>query len=366
MVVRCGAIFALSPLALTVIAVIVVVTAFFAAVIALAQTDIKRILAYSTISQLGYMFLAVGVGAAGAAIFHLYTHAFFKALLFLAAGTVMHALNGRIDLHDLGGLKKDLPWTRSAFLIGALALSGVPLFSGFFSKDEILVAALNHPALSWLGWLALLTAALTAFYIFRCYFLAFHGPRRLPADVAHPHEAPVMTFSLVILALGAIFAGYVNVGGQHPFATFLARSESLRAYADITPHVHHFAESTISIVAAVVVILGIALAASIYLRRAVRLAPAAAKFSLRQLLARKFYIDELYDLLLIRPLRALGHTFAWDDNVIIDSLLWLIAAVPRALGGLFRLTQRGRLQTYALLSLALLALIVFLLLTPHQ
>jgi len=232
MVVRCGAIFTASGTALMVVAVVGCCTAFFAALIALAQTDIKRILAYSTISQLGYMFLAVGVGAASAGIFHLYTHAFFKALLFLSAGAIMHAMHNHIDLKDMGGLKNDIPWTRWLFLIGALALAGCPMLAGFFSKDQILAASLNHQYLYPLGIVAVITAALTAFYTFRCYFLVFHGPRRIPDDVEHPHETPIMSYAMVPLALGAIAAGYVSLG--HTFSGFLDSSKSIAQYNSLS------------------------------------------------------------------------------------------------------------------------------------
>jgi NADH-quinone oxidoreductase subunit L len=362
MTVRCGPLFSQSATALTVVAAIGGLTALFAALIALTQTDIKRILAYSTISQLGYMFLAVGVGAAGAAIFHLYTHAFFKALLFLAAGAIMHALHEHIDLRELSGLKKDLPWTRWTFLIGAAALAGVPLLSGFFSKDQILVAALSHERLAWLGWLGVLTAGLTAFYTFRCYFLAFHGPRQVPAEVAHPHETPVMTFSLVVLAVGAALAGHVNLGEHGFLGEFLHRSASVAAYARLEgaqgpSHLQVMALSTAAVA------FGIGLAALLYLfdrRRAERLA--AALGPLYRLSRNKFYVDELYDRLFVGPLRGLGRLCFGHDNWVIDSLLWLVALAPQALGAAARLTQRGFLNAYALYTLAALAVILFLLL----
>ncbi len=368
MVVRCGAIFTESPFAMTVVAVVGALTAFFAACIALAQTDIKRILAYSTISQLGYMFLAAGVGAAGAAIFHLYTHAFFKALLFLAAGSIMHAMHDHIDLKKIGGLKKDIPWTYWTFLIGALALAGFPGLAGFFSKDEILAAALNHEHLSILGWLAVLTAAMTAFYTFRCFFLAFHGPRLVPDDVEHPHETPIMNYVLVILAFGAIFVGYANnpyhIFGEHSwFEGFLDHSASVEKYVHLTensPHVtySHFAVTIISIV---VVGAGIGLAAWIYYsgrEKAELLAQGPIK-PIRNFFANKCYVDELYDTIFIKPLRNFGHVCFGNDNWVIDSLLWIITTIPRGLGALTRSTQRGVLQDYALMMLVGLAVIIF-------
>jgi NADH-quinone oxidoreductase subunit L len=235
MVARCGAIFSASATAMTIVAVIGALTALFAATIALVQMDMKRILAYSTISQLGYMFLGVGVYAADSAIFHLFTHAFFKALLFLGAGSVMHAMGGIIDVRRFGGLRRILPWTFITFVVGSLALAGFPLLSGFFSKDEIIHHALVfHPVLGVMG---LLTALMTAFYTFRMVFLAFFGTERVPEGV-HPHESGGwMLVPLVVLAVGAVFAGYVGVEatgrGFHHFlspvfeSTFVASNPAL-------------------------------------------------------------------------------------------------------------------------------------------
>ncbi|MFQ5491419.1 MAG: NADH-quinone oxidoreductase subunit L, partial [Phycisphaerae bacterium] len=212
MVARCGAIFAASPAVMMVVAIIGAATALFAATIALAQFDMKRILAYSTISQLGYMFLGLGVYAAGSAVFHLFTHAFFKALLFLSAGSVMHAMGGVIDLRKFGGLRRVLPWTYRLCLIGALALAGFPFLSGFWSKDEIIHHA--FAANFWLGLVGLLTAVLTAFYTFRMIFKAFWGDERIPEGV-HAHESGRwMLLPMGVLAVGALLAGYFNVPGD--------------------------------------------------------------------------------------------------------------------------------------------------------
>src|SRR5256712_7577100 len=199
----------MAPQAMTVVAVIGAVTAFVAATIGLVQNDIKRVLAYSTVSQLGYMFLAMGVGAYSAGIFHLYTHAFFKALLFLASGAVIHALSGEQDLRRMGGLRKDLPITYWTFVIGALAIAGVPGLAGFFSKDEILFRTyLSGHTLLWV--VGLLTSLLTAIYMFRLVFLAFHGERAGPTD--HLHEAPrAMAVALIVLAIGSVAAGYAGL-----------------------------------------------------------------------------------------------------------------------------------------------------------
>src|SRR5262249_20021305 len=227
LVARCTPLFMLAPSAQIVVACIGGFTALLAALIALTQNDLKRVLAYSTISQLGYMFLALGSGAVVAAIFHLYTHAFFKALLFLAAGSVMHAMGNVIDMRRFGGLRHLMKWTHATFLCGAAALAGVPLLSGFWSKEEILGGALHHHEAYHriyviLFVIGLLTAGLTAFYTFRAYFLTFWGEERIPPEAGHhAHESPhVMTVPLVILAVGAVFAGIVVEPFNHWLSHF--------------------------------------------------------------------------------------------------------------------------------------------------
>src|SRR5580693_8629205 len=208
MTARSWAIYTHAPAAMNVIAIIGIATAFFAATIGLAQTDIKKVFAYSTVSQLGYMFLGVGCGAFSAGIFHLMTHAFFKALLFLGAGSVIHALSGEQDMRNMGGLRKKIPWTFATMMCAAIAISGVPTFSGFFSKDAILVAA-NHHA-PWMYWVGVITAGMTAFYVFRAMFMAFFGDYR--GHVHHPHESPpVMMIPLAILAALSVGGGFIPI-----------------------------------------------------------------------------------------------------------------------------------------------------------
>jgi NADH-quinone oxidoreductase subunit L len=236
MMVRCGLIFAASDTVMLLVAIIGGGTALFAATIALVQNDMKRILAYSTISQLGYMFLGVGVFAASSAIFHLFTHAFFKALLFLGAGSVMHAMGGVIDVRRFGGLRRIMPVTFITMLIGSAALAGFPLLAGFWSKDEIIHhAMLQHPLLGMMG---LITAALTAFYTFRMIFLAFFGPERVPEGVSAHESGRWIQLPLVVLAVGALSAGYLGVhvesGG---FLGFLAPEENMAAPATAIPWV---------------------------------------------------------------------------------------------------------------------------------
>ena len=249
---RCAPLFVLAPDAQIIVSWIGGITALLAAFIALAQTDLKRVLAYSTVSQLGFMFLALGCGGAidpafavGAAMFHLFTHAFFKALLFLSAGSVMHAMGGEIDVRKFGGLRKLMPTTHFAFLCGALALAGFPLLSGFWSKDlilESLTEASESQSPYTAGYFTLFlvacfTAFLTAFYTFRAYFLTFWGPERIPEEAGHhAHESPSsMTTPLLVLAIGAVFAGIALQPFTHWFTDFLATAPSLNQARD-DPH----------------------------------------------------------------------------------------------------------------------------------
>jgi NADH-quinone oxidoreductase subunit L len=217
MVARSNVLFSHSPAALEVVSAIGCVTAFFAATIALCQNDLKRMLAYSTISQLGYMFVGCGVGVFAAGIFHLMTHAFFKSLLFLAAGSVMHGLSGELDMRKMGDLRHKMPTTHWTFLVATLAISGIPGLSGFFSKDQILSEAYSGPlGKPWLYWLATLTAGMTAFYMFRGLFMTFYGKSRLDEQVEHhAHESsPKITIPLIVLAVFSVFVGYVGL--PHP------------------------------------------------------------------------------------------------------------------------------------------------------
>ncbi|MFO0971886.1 MAG: NADH-quinone oxidoreductase subunit L [Phycisphaerae bacterium] len=361
MVARCGAIFVASPLAMAVVASVGAVTALFAATIALTQFDMKRILAYSTISQLGYMFVGLGCHAADAAVYHLFTHAFFKALLFLGAGSVMHAMAGEIDLRRFSGLARSMRVTAVTFWIGGLALAGFPMLSGFFSKDEIIHAALTQSPL--LGAVTLLTALLTAFYTFRMIFLAFHGAARRPANVEHVHESgPWMALPLVLLAVGAIFAGYVGFGHGGQPREWLASALPGAAESEVA-HESGLPERTVMIVSASLAIVGIAAAWFVYRRRPAW--PIAVAFMLPgpyQLLKNKYYIDELYDAAIVRPLRGLGRVCYGVDRYGINLLLFLITAVPRMLGFMLRGLQAGAMQGYALAMVVGLAAMMVLVL----
>jgi len=358
MVARCGAIFTASPVAMTVVAVVGAVTALFAATIALVQTDMKRILAYSTISQLGYMMLGVGVFAAGSAIFHLYTHAFFKALLFLGAGSVMHAMGGVIDVRHFSGLRRVLPWTFRTFAVGSLALAGFPLLSGFFSKDEIIHHALSVYPL--LGVMALVTAALTAFYTFRMVFLAFFGRERLPHGV-HAHESGRwMLVPLLILSVGAIGAGYIGTG-FHRFLepVFAETFHAAAPHHEAAAHPGFWAHYGLMILSGAISIAGILLAYLIYVPMPWMAGLAKATFPRAYaILWHKYYIDELNDLAVVTPARRLGQAAVALDDYLIDGLLWLITAVPRALAYILRTLQSGLLQGYGLTMVAGTAVIL--------
>jgi len=366
MIARCGAIFAASPFAMTVIAVIGATTALFAATIALVQTDMKRVLAYSTISQLGYMFLGIGVYAADSAIFHLFTHAFFKALLFLGAGSVMHAMGGVIDMRRFGGLRKVIPWTFMTFVIGSLALSGVPGFSGFFSKDEIIHHALSAHWL--LGGIGLFTALLTAFYTFRMVFMAFAGPERIPEGV-HAHESGGwMIFPLLVLSVGAIGAGYLGVGGKvfhhflepvfaETFATHMPSHEAALAAV----HLSFWQAYGLMIISGSLALIGIAAAYVMYVSHP--WIPGLVRASARgtyDALWNKYFVDEVYQAGIVEPARKTGEICVGLDNYFIDGLIWMVTAIPRGLGYLARTLQGGAMQGYGLSMVAGVTVIVLL------
>ena len=359
MIARCGAIFTTSTTAMTVVAIVGATTALFAATIALVQTDMKRILAYSTISQLGYMVLGAGVYAADSAVFHLFTHAFFKALLFLGAGSVMHAMGGVIDVRHFSGLRRLLPWTFRTMLIGSLALAGFPLLSGFFRKDAIIHHALAvHPVLGVMG---LITALMTAFYTFRMVFLAFFGEERVPEGV-HAHESGAwMLGPLFVLSLGAVGAGYLGTGvtgkAFHHFlepvfaTTFVANHPLHGAHAghDAAAHAGFLAQYGLMILSGALSIIGIVTAYMLYVSQPwlAGLLKATAP-RVHRALWNKWYVDEAYEASIVRPLQTSGRVAVGLDDYLIDGLLWIITAIPRALGYLARVPQSGLLQGYGL------------------
>jgi NADH-quinone oxidoreductase subunit L len=343
------------------VALIGATTAVLAGVIAMTQTDLKRVLAYSTVSQLGYMFLALGAGTAAgiiAGMFHLFTHAFFKALLFLGAGSVMHAMGGVIDMRRFGGLRRLLPTTHWTFLVGCLALAGVFPLAGFFSKDAVLAAVLEQapawPAYRVLFWIALGAAGMTALYTFRAYFLTFFGRETVPAEAGnHAHESPpAMTGPLIVLAFCAVLVG-VYFERTHGFADFLSHAPPLVAVASraTEPHgqaghdVHGFVAAASSLAAAV----GIALAAFFYLgsRRQVEWLAGALR-PLYWLSYRKLLLDEIYYALVVLPLWLFSLVCYWLDRWLVDGLVNFVGNVPAAFGSVARALQGGLLQFYSL------------------
>ena len=421
LITRSAPLFVGCPGALTMVSIVGATTALVAALIATVQNDLKRVLAYSTISQLGYMFVALGTGTMlgfTAAIFHLVTHAFFKALLFLGAGSVMHAMGGVIDMRRFGGLRHVMPITAGTFLVGAFALAGVPPFAGFFSKDEILATlhakahpeahgsdhaeagsagerprdssaqlgdaalrpfrpasmttrssrrgatgehgstaekvgldALDHPS-TWrlLFWMSLLTAGLTAFYTFRAVFMTFTGPVRVPKEAGHhAHESPpAMTTPLLVLAVLSALAGLV-LFVTNALSNFLAATPSLTAPAvarTAVPHVFHW---DIAIQGTLAAAIGIAVAAIGHLGRRSD-SPQLERYlgPLGTLFANKFYFDQIYAALIVKPLEALAMLTAFFDRAIVDGTVDAIGQVPLAWGSAIRRMQSGLVQRYAL------------------
>ena len=378
LIARNAVLYAHAPDVLMIVAVVGTATALWAGMIAIVQNDIKRVLAYSTVSQLGYMFMAMGVGAYAAGVFHLLTHAFFKALLFLGSGAVIHALAGEQDLRRMGGLRKELPITYWTFLIGALAIAGVPLLSGFFSKDEILYRtfASGHTVLWAIG---TLTSLMTAFYMFRLVFLAFHGTRRAGDEAAahdgpgahhaaHLHDAPAsMAIPLLVLAVGSVFAGYLGVpaalGGSNVIEHFLEPSLAVPAIEvahAAGEHADHTVELVLMVVSSLLAILGIGMAAYLYLKRPTIPDTLAARFSgAYQFLVNKGSIDELYDALLVQPIKALSERVLWPlDARVIDGAVNGAGTIVVEAGAAVRTMQTGSMRAYALSVLLGVVLIV--------
>ena len=324
-----------------VVAWIGVLTAFFAATIALTQNDIKRILAYSTVSQLGYMFVGVGVGAYTSGIFHLVTHAFFKGLMFLTAGSVMHAMANELDMRKMGGLKSKMPITYWTFLVGALAIAGFPFLSGFWSKDEILHSAWGSLPIIYV--IGLITAFLTAFYMFRLIFVTFYGESRVEPEVAsHLHESPsVMWVPLAILAIPSALIGLLlGWGGHDSWFHHFMKPVFQEAHHDASGNVILF-----MVISSVVGLAGIAFAWTRYSKRVPSDEPTSA---IHRLLANKYYIDEAYNALIVQPVKNGSHFLLWKlvDNGIIDGIVNSVAAIIRFIGGLLRRFQTGVVQAY--------------------
>jgi NADH-quinone oxidoreductase subunit L len=378
MIARCSTLFFGNAAAMTTISIIGAFTAIFAASIALRQFDLKKVFAYSTVSQLGFMFVGVGASVPFAGIFHLVTHAFFKALLFLSSGVVMHAMSGELDMRKMSGLKTVLPKTRWLMLIGCLALAGVPPLAGFFSKDEIIAGALDQSLMR--GAVLLLTAFMTSYYTFRVYFRVFEGPTVVPPppadahghdshdshghDEHHNHEPMLMIAPLVILAIGAISAGWIG----EPLKEFLRHSPSLVEHISKGESTDENAKAThtfLMILSGAISLAGVWLAYRWHLKdRAAAERVAARVPEAVNVLDHKYWVDEIYQNVIVEPLRTLGRWFFAFDRWVVDGVINLIGFVPHVGGSVLKLTtQRGYLQGYAaamVLGIAVILLFIFL------
>jgi NADH-quinone oxidoreductase subunit L len=356
MIARLHALFNHAPFALGIVAIVGAATAIFAATIALVQNDIKRVLAYSTISQLGYMFLGCGVAAYSAAIFHLMTHAFFKALLFLAAGSVIHGLGGEQDLRKMGGLRKKLPITFWTMTVAVLAIAGFFPFAGFFSKDAILYAAFAQGGNGILLWfVGLVTALLTAFYMFRLWYLTFLGESRSPES--HPHESPwSMLGPLVILAMLSVCGGWI---GNERFGAFLEPATGLKAAEGGSMQL----EILLSVAAVAVAALGWLIAHLFYKSKpALPDQFATAVPAGYKLLTNKYFVDEIYGVAIVKPVLALSkYCLEWVvDFAILGGLAWLLGCTAKLAGAILQRWQSGNIRSYAAwLAVGAAALLLF-------
>lgn len=361
MIARSNVLYLMAPDALMVVAIVGAATAFFAATIGLAQNDIKRVLAYSTVSQLGYMFLACGVAAFTAGIFHLMTHAFFKALLFLAAGSVIHAMSNEQDMRRMGGLRKYLPITFGTMFIATLAISGIPGFSGFFSKDEILWKSFSSQYGHWGLWaVGLVTAGITAFYMFRLIYMTFYGKERMDDKTrSHIHESPrSMTVPLMALAVLSLIGGFVGMphifGVTNFFESWMApvvsgAGHEAAAHALAAAGADTTMEWILMAASVALVVIAILTARHFYNRNPEAATALANKLAgLKTTLANKYYVDEIYGAVVVRPL-VNGSLFLWKviDVVIIDGFINGLAVVGRDASELLRHTQGGRVRGYA-------------------
>lgn len=352
MIVRSNVLFALAPHTLDVILIVGVATSVFAAVIGLLQNDIKKVLAYSTVSQLGLMFAALGLGAFSSGMFHVVTHAFFKALLFLGSGSVIHALHGEQDIRKMGGLKKLIPVTYITFLLASLAISGFPLLSGFFSKDEILAHAFTQNKLIW----GILSASsmLTAFYMFRLVYLTFFNNFRGTDETKkHIHESPLtMTIPLVILCVLSVFGGVLGLPAvfhvTHLFDTYLSHvTEGSKAFLHTHEHLSHGTEIGLMSFAGAAAIVMIVLAWYQYVKNKQLPAAEGELTGFKKAIYHKFYIDELYDMLFVRPFKALSDLFlVVIDKLVIDLIVNATAWLVGVSGKGMRLIQNGSTGFY--------------------
>ncbi|MGC4037371.1 MAG: NADH-quinone oxidoreductase subunit L [Chitinophagaceae bacterium] len=348
MIARSSSLFSQAAFTNNIIAIIGTATALLAATIALKQNDIKKVLAYSTVSQLGYMFLALGTGAYAVAVFHVMTHAFFKALLFLGSGSVIHAMGGEQDIRKMGGLSSKMRTTSATFLIGCIAIAGIPPLSGFFSKDAILLSAYEHNKI--LYGIALFTALLTAFYMFRLFFLTFTGKFRGTHEQEHHlHESPAaMTIPLIVLAILSFVGGWIGipeaiVHGGDRLTAFL--SPVLASVSSSGEEVLHSTEYTLMAVSTIAVLIMIGFAWSQYRNYKEKEATGFAK-----VLENKWYVDELYDAIIVKPLNALGSFLnSFFDKKVVDGIVNGVGRLVNYGGRQLRWLQSGQVGTYVLL-----------------
>ncbi|MCC9136823.1 NADH-quinone oxidoreductase subunit L [Pontibacter silvestris] len=370
MVLRSNVLYVLAPTTLEIIAIIGVATALVAATIGLAQNDIKKVLAYSTVSQLGYMFLALGVMAFSSSIFHVLTHAFFKALLFLGAGSVIHAMSNEQDIRYMGGLRKALPITFITFLIGTLAISGIPPFAGFFSKDELLAYTYHHNKIMWA--LGVITSFMTAFYMFRLLFLTFFGEfRGTDAQRSHLHESPAsMTAPLVILAILSTVGGFIGMpeifGAEHVLGNYLSPIFNFARRANgpaIEPvQLDHATEYLLMAVSVGVAVIAIIIAYVMYISK--RTVPASEDQRLspvHNLIYHKYYIDEIYNTLFVLPLMWLSSIFYKVlDTIVVDGIVNGLGKFVMVSGRTMRYAQSGAIGFYVMMMVFSIVLILFL------
>jgi NADH-quinone oxidoreductase subunit L len=361
MIARSSILYNLAPLTLNIIIVFGLATAIIAALIGLKQNDIKKVLAYSTVSQLGYMFLALGLGAYSAGVFHVTTHAFFKALLFLGAGSVIHAMGGEQDIRKMGGLRKKMPLTYFTFLAATLAISGIPPFSGFFSKDLILSKAFEHSIILYI--LALGGALITCFYMFRLLYLVFFGEQRLAG--AHPHESPkVMTIPLIILSVLSVFGGFLNIpslfNGDSKFITFLQTAVVSKASEELS----HSTE--IGLILGSLLLLGLVIfyAYRTFVSKSIIPAKDGEPMPFfSKLISNKFYIDEMYTAVFEKPFGFLSDFFYNKvENTVLDPAVDEIGVTTARVGALLRKLQQGNMSFYLFAMVAgILLFIIFIL-----
>jgi NADH-quinone oxidoreductase subunit L len=367
MIARSNILYTLAPTSLHIVALIGVITAVFAATIGLLQNDIKKVLAYSTVSQLGYMFLALGIGAYTSAVFHVITHAFFKALLFLGAGSVIHAMGGEQDIRKMGGLKGHLPTTFATFLIGTIAIAGIPPFAGFFSKDEILAHAFAHNKIFWL--LGVGGSVLTAFYMFRLLFLTFYGKfRGTHHQEEHLHESPKsITIPLVVLAGLSIVGGFVGLPeafhAKHLLKSFLSPVFADSDLRMLPAEISHATEYALMALAIVIVLVVVLLARNKYVVKGeLPVADDVALSPSSKLIANKYYVDEIYDNLIVKPLHWIsGIFYRVMDIQVVDGFVNFIGKAVVWSSNSLRLTQTGKIGYYVfvmVLSVALLLLYI--------